>query len=118
MISSITGEHSTRFSQLIFITWVSTLLSPVGLYIVPLESSYIPFLLVCVLILTVMGCIGLNFDMLQVSHETDWSPTKLYYFGVLPSPTSFFILGFYLGFRDRAYDIGYTNNSSEEEEIE
>lgn len=107
MISSIKGEHSTLFSQLVVFTWLSTFLTPVLIFIAPLKTPYLQILLVTTLVFTSLGLVGLYKDMeyLQTEGIIDWDPSKVYYLGVIPFPTSFFILGFYLGFRDRAYGL-------------
>lgn len=115
MISSISGTHSTWFSRGIVLTWLSTLVTPVMLLVFPMKPSYLYIFFTVSVIFGGIGAIGLNMDMIQLKYESDWTPTKLYYLGILPSPTSFFILGFYLGYRDKAYGVfeQATSNSSE-----
>lgn len=107
MISSIKGEHSTIFSRLIVLTWLSTLITPVLLFVSPLQAPYIQIFSVTTFVFLSTGVVGLYKDMgyLQEEERIDWEPSKAYYLGIVPLPTSFFILGFYLGFRDKAYGI-------------
>jgi hypothetical protein len=107
MISSSFGSQATLFSRFIVISWLSTLFTPVLLFIFPLQAMYMTVLLTASLLFTGLGLVGLRNDIAHIEAEEniDWEPTRAYYLGIIPLPTSFFILGFYLGFRDKAYGV-------------
>lgn len=116
MEHNVSTENATRWSKILFATAMLYLLAS-SMTAFP-ESNELLNIILAIIAFIFLG-LWISFpyvlykDRKQMFKETEWNPSKLYYFGFLPSPIGAAVILLYLYRRNKLFDRQELKTSEE-----